>query len=460
MKPAFETVAVAGASMAGLLATRVLAAHAREVLLIERDAVRDQPALPRKGVPQGRHAHALLASGQRVLEAMFPGLADALALAGAAVGGGAFFTAGGYLEADARHGSLYASRGLLEAQVRQRVLALPNVKLYENCQAEPPQLSRGRVEGLRIARLDGGGTVEKCCELVVDASGRSSRTPAWMTASGYAAPPVERVEVGMRYATRHFHRTPGELGGRSFFSVSPTPTLPRACGVLAQEGERWIVTLIGYFGDQPPADDAGFRAFARTLPASDAAVLIEDAEPLDAIHTYAFPANVRVRYERMAHRPSGLLVIGDALASFSPVYGQGMSVAALEAQALQRCLEAGSERLEARYFDAAARVIQAPWTITVGNDRQLAPGGPHGSLPQRLRWRWVQRVLQAGQRDPQIADAFLRVARLLDPPTALLRPALVARVIGAVGARGPDQRPMFQARRWSRDAQRSRPPSP
>ncbi|MDM0047528.1 NAD(P)/FAD-dependent oxidoreductase [Variovorax sp. J22R115] len=433
MKPAFGTVAVAGASMAGLLAAWVLAAHAREVLLIERDAVRDQPPLPRKGVPQGRHAHALLASGQRVLEGMFPGLTEELAEAGAAVGGGAFFTAGGYLEADARQGSLYASRGLLEAEVRLRVLALPNVTLHENCQAEPPQLVRGRVEGMRITRLDGGGTAEYCCELVVDASGRGSRMPAWLTACGYAAPPIQRVEVGMRYATRHFRRTPGELGGRSFLSVSPTPALPRACGVLAQEGERWIVTLIGYFGDQPPADDAGFLAFARSLPASDAAVLIEGAEPLDAIHTYAFPANVRVSYGRMARRPAGLLVIGDALASFSPVYGQGMSVAALEAQALKCCLEAGIKGLEERYFNAAAGVIEAPWTITVGNDRQLAPGGPHGSMPQRLRWRWVQHVLRAGHRDRHIADAFLRVARLLDPPTALLRPALVARVIAVAG---------------------------
>jgi hypothetical protein len=249
----------------------------------------------------------------------------------------------------------------------------------------------------------------------------------------------------MRYASRHVRRRSGDLAGRCFFAVTPTPALPRACGILAQEGGRWIVTLIGYFGDQPAANDAGFLAFARTLPAPEPAVLLTQAEPLDEIRTTSFPANVRVRYEQLAAPPQGLLVIGDALAAFSPVYGQGMSVAALQAQALQRALVLGRGGLERRFFDAAARVIDTPWLLAVGNDRQLAPGGPHGTLPQRLRARWVRRVIRAGHHDAQVAEAFLRVARLLDPPAALLRPALVARVLrvrqalhgSRAGAEGP-----------------------
>ena len=425
----FDTVAVVGASMAGLLAARVLADHARRVLLIERDPVRTHAPLPRKGTPQGWHAHALLGSGHRVLESLFPGLTTTLQAQGACLGGGAYFTAGGYLEAGNDGGSLYASRGLLEHAVRHAVLALPSVQLMDGVQAESPQLEAGRVRRVRVSRLDGSGPEDLALDLLVDASGRGSRTPQWLAASGYGTPPVERVEVGMRYATRVLHRCAGDLAGRRFFAVSPTPALPRACGILAQEGDRWIVTLIGYFGDQPPVDDAGFLAFARSLPAPEPAALIAQAEPLDEVRTYAFPANRRVRYERLTRRPQGLLVIGDALAVFSPVYGQGMSVAALQAQALQRCLAGGTDALEARFFEAAARVIDTPWTLAVGNDRQLAPGGPHGSLPQRLRARWVQRVLRAGHRDRVVADAFLRVARLLDPPTALLRPALVARVL-------------------------------
>ena len=426
----FDTVAILGASIAGLLAASVLARHAREVVLIERDRIRDHPDVPRQGAPQGHHAHAILTSGQRAMDSLCPGLTDALLARGAQFGGGSFFTAGGYLDAPGSDASLFVSRALLEGELRRAVLALPGMRLLDGHRAQMPRIDAGRVVGLHAA-APGGGSVEIRADLVVDATGRGSRVPAWLAASGYDAPPVERVEVGMRYASRHLRRTPGELGGRLFFSVSPSPAQRRACGVLAQEGDRWIVTLIGYFGDQPPADDAGFRDFARSLPTPEVAELLKHAMPLDEIRTFAFPANQRMRYEGIVRRPAGLLVIGDALASFSPVYGQGMSVAALQAQALARCMADGSHRLESRFFDAAARVIDTPWSITVGNDRQMPPGGPHGSLPQRLRHRWVQRVLRAAHHDPVVAAAFLRVARLLAPPSSLLRPALAARVLRA-----------------------------
>ena len=130
----------------------------------------------------------------------------------------------------------------------------------------------------------------------------------------------------------------GDLDGRLFFSVAPSARQPRACAVLAHEDGGWIVTLAGYFGDQPPPDDAGFLAFARSLPAPEVGELLQRAEPLTSIRTFAFAANQRVHHERVTRRPPGLLAIGDALASFSPVYGQGMSVAALQALALRDCL--------------------------------------------------------------------------------------------------------------------------
>lgn len=434
--PCFGTVAVLGAGMAGLLAARVLADHAREVVLIERDAIRDHGSASRRGVPQGLHPHNLLASGRLVMESLFPGLGAELHAAGAPQGGGAFFTAGGILEApaEAGGGSLYASRGLLEAAVRRRVLALPQVRLVEGVQAELPSPEGERVGRVQLRPVDGGRAITLSADLVVDALGRGSRCAAWLAASGYPAPPVERVEVGMRYATREFRRTPESmavLGGRSFFVVSPAPGQARACGILAQEDGRWIVTLIGYFGDQPPLDDAGFAAFARSLPAREPAALIAAAEPLGQIRGYAFAANVRVRFEHMARRPLGLVVMGDALAAFSPVYGQGMSVAALQAQALCQVLSDGAHDLEARYFRAAARAVDTAWALAAGGDRQLAPGGPHGTLVQRLRARWVRRVLRAGHHDAHVAAAFVRVARLIAPPATLLQPSIVWRVLRA-----------------------------
>jgi 2-polyprenyl-6-methoxyphenol hydroxylase-like FAD-dependent oxidoreductase len=430
MRTSFDRVVVIGGSIAGLLAARVLAEHAREVVLIERDRIGDHPCGVRKGVPQAHHAHAMLTSGQRAIESLCPGWTESLLERGAQFGGGTFYTAGGYLHTPSHDPSLYASRPLLEAQLRRSVLAHSGLTLLDGWQADVPQLERGRVVGVRASPLDGDAPRELAADLVVDASGRASRTAAWLASVGYPAPHIERVEVGMRYASRLVRRAETDFGGRLFFSVSPSAACPRACGILAQEDGAWIVTLIGYFGDQPPLDDDGFLAFARSLPAPEPVDLLQRAEPLGPIRPFAFAANQRSRYERMSARPPGLLAIGDALASFSPVYGQGMSVAALQAQTLRACLAQGpAATLEAYYFRAVSRVIDTPWTITVGNDRQLAPGGPHGTWVQRARHRWLQRVLRAGHRDRVVASAFVRVARLVATPATLLRPDIALRVL-------------------------------
>ncbi len=430
----FGTVAVVGGSIAGLLAARVLADHAREVVLIERDRIGEHPSGPRKGVPQAHHAHAMLASGQRAIESLCPGWTRSLLERGALVGAGSYYTAGGYLHAPARDGSLFASRPLIEAQLRRLVLARPNLRLLDGWQADAPCLCNGRVVGLHAAPLDSGGSREIAAELVVDASGRGSRSTAWLASSGFAAPSLERVEVGMRYASRLVRRTARRP--RRPLVVQRRPVGAPAARVrragargrrLARHARRLLRRSTAgrrrrfhRLRAQPAGTGSGRAARARRTD--------------DAIRTFAFAANQRVRHERAAPRPPGWLAIGDALASFSPVYGQGMSVAALQALALRDCLtRADRSTLQARYFRAAAKVIDTPWAITVGNDRQLAPGGPHGSWLQRARHRWVQRVLRAGHHDRHVASAFLGVARLISGPGTLLRPDVALRVWWATG---------------------------
>lgn len=436
------TAVVIGASMAGLLATRVLSDFYDTVVIVERDAL---PASPeaRKGVPQARHAHALLGHGQQVLEELFPGFAEQLQEQGALLGKGRMFSGGGYLArvADAPC-SLYASRPFLEHAVRERVRALPNVSILEQIDVRDLAVdaSRARVEGVRV-RTRGDDAAERviAANLVVDASGRGSRTPAWLAALGYPEPVEELVEVNMAYTTRIFRRRPDDLGGDLLVNSAPTPNLTRASAMLALEGDRWLVTVAGYFGDAPPTDDAGFLEFTRSLPAQEIYEMVRNAEPLTEPVTYRFRANQWRHYERLERFPDGFLVIGDAICSFTPIYGQGMTVAALESLALRDCLTQGTDRLAQRFFKRAAKVIAIPWSITVGNDRKLSPAtAPRDPFNRALGW-YLARFLVAARTDATLAGAFMRVGNLFDPPTALLRPSLALRVLRGGRTSAPHQ---------------------
>lgn len=427
-----SSAVVIGGSMAGLLAARVLSEHFSRVTIVERDAL-TPAAEARKGVPQARHAHALLPGGRQALETLFPGLTDALVERGAPRGSGRFFSGGGYhRRVQIGSGGLFASRPLLEAEVRARVIALPNVCVADGCAAEDLVASadRARVTGVRLSRSDAPGDEEVlAADIVVDASGRGSQSPAWLESLGYQKPEVELVEVKMGYSSRSYRRDTAHLGGDLMVNVAPMPTNRRACGMLAQEGDRWIVTLAGYFGDFPPTDDAGYLEFARNLPVPDVHELIRVATPLADPIPFRFPANQWRHYERLAHFPEGFLIIGDAIASFTPIYGQGMSVAALEAVALRDCLRRGVDGLAKRFFARASKVIAVAWGITVGNDQALT-GTPAGRTRMARFIDWYVGKLQiAARHDDAVATAFLRVGSLLAAPPSLLRPDIALRVL-------------------------------
>jgi hypothetical protein len=265
-------------------------------------------------------------------------------------------------------------------------------------------------------------------DLVLDASGRGSHAPAWLAALGYPAPEVETVEVGMGYSSRLYQRSPQHLNGDLVLNVAPTRGQTSACGMLAQEGDRWIVTLAGYFGDLPPVDEAGFLEFARRLPVPEVFEVIRAATPLSAPTTYRFPSNQRRHYERLTHFPAGFLVLGDAMCSFTPIYGQGMTVASLEALALQACLATGTDDLARRFFTRASRIVDMAWNITASNDARLSGASPRGFTRSMLD-AYMDRLHATARHDASVAAAFLRVANMLDAPTALLNPRVAFRVL-------------------------------
>ncbi|MDP9436983.1 MAG: FAD-binding protein [Actinomycetota bacterium] len=419
--------------MSGLLAARVLADQFAEVVVVERDLL-PEAKQQRRGVPQGRHVHALLARGREVLEAHFPGFTDEVVAAGGLTGDllqdSRIFMSGGFL-VSYRSGLdvLCASRPLLESVVRERVRALDNVRFWAGTAALGLAAEDGRVTGLRLREGVDGEEQRLNAALVVAATGRGPGPLRWLSDLGYPLPQEEEIGVNLTYVTRTFRRRPGDLGGARFLVVTPDPPAVRSAAVFAQEDDLWMVTLIGYLGEQPPTDLDGFVRFAESLPTPELAQLLAGAEPVGEPATAHFPASRRRRFEDLTDLPEGYLVVGDGISSFNPVYGQGMTVAAEESLALQSALEHGLDGLASRFFPSAAKIVDVPWTMAASSDLRF-PGVRGLRTPQiRFLNLYVARLLVAAHHDRVVAQAFARTNNLLDSPQSLLRPAIAARVL-------------------------------
>src|SRR6266545_3175134 len=414
-----EEAVVIGGSMAGLLAARVLADRFDRVTVIDRDRFPDGAKF-RKGVPQSRHLHALLASGLQILEQLFPGLEAEWVAAGAVPiewprdmlvltrrGWSDRFPTGIKI--------LSASREFLEWGVRRRVAAFGNVRFLEGRDVTGllADADRRRVEGLRIRARSSGGGQEAAAEelragLVVDASGRNSRAPEWLAELGYSPPAKATVTSFLGYASCYY-AIPADFDAdwRVLFLQADPAANARGGVLFPIEGNRWMVTLAGRGRDYPPTDEEGFLAFAGSLRSPLLHEAIRGAERLTPIHAYRQTDNQRRFYERLPRLPQRFLVIGDGVCAFNPLYGQGMTVAAQSALVLDRLL------------------------------RERSNGAPI--------------------RDKIVGLAFGKVAQLVAPPTTLFRPGILLRALLHGGARGTGAPPTTTGVS-NRDRQRERHP--
>ena len=443
-----EHAIVIGASLAGLLAARVLADSYDRVTVLDRDRLPGGVTENRRAVPQGRHAHGLQLGGQLALEELLPGFREETMGEGAPAlraGIEMRFKLAGHDIARTAVGSdpgSVASRPLLEGVVRRRVRAIENVTVREHCGVVELLSSRGRVTGVRARdRAAGSEPLDLRADLVVAASGRGGKVPKWLEAMGYDAPAEERVDVDIMYASRNLRMRPGALGDDKIVLDAAHPGRPRGVAMLADENGTWNVTLYGYGEDHhPPTDPDGFIAFAATVTDPDVAAAIAQAEPVNEIATHGYPASVRRRYDKLRRFPEGLLVTGDALCSFNPIYGQGMTVAALEAVALRDVLRDGDAKLAKRFFKAAHGPVDHAWKLSTGGDLALPEVEQTAALPDRVINRYMERLVATAAHDEVVARTFFEVTGMLKAPTALLTPAIARRVL----RRGAVQRPKAQ----------------
>ncbi|MEV6967738.1 FAD-dependent oxidoreductase [Hamadaea sp. NPDC051192] len=430
MSFAEEHAVVIGAGVAGLAAAQALAGRFGRVTLIERDTLPGEPQT-RRGVPQGSHGHVLLAAGQAALTELFPGFADALVAAGAVP-----FDPGLDLRMH-RFGALWPrvasglrlvsfSRPLLEQTLRDRLL--PNVEVRDGV-AVSGLTGSGRVDGVR---LDTGEVLT--ASLVADCSGRGSRSDRWLGDLGFPSPEPAEVKVGVGYATRVYPRKPDDVTDGEAVFAFPMPPHANLTGLLLPiEGDRWLV-MAGAWHGAYPRDEEGFARHLAAMPHPAFADLASRAEPLSEVFVHAFPASRRRYFEKLDRHPAGYVTLGEALCSFNPIYGQGMTCAALEAVELGSLLDkhgSVSARLATEYYRRAAGILAVPWRFAAGGDFAFPETtGPKPPLIDLLN-RYSKRMLLAAMRDAEVRVTFNRVQHLVLPPSVLFKPRMVWKVLRA-----------------------------
>jgi hypothetical protein len=340
------------------------------------------------------------------------------------------------------------SRVTIDWYVRQQLLQRSNINFLTGVDVQRLVANTGGtvITGIEATSRDDQSTHTLAADLIVDASGRSSKAPEWLKALGYIPAPRTVVNSYLGYATRWYEVPTDRDYDWQIVLVTALPAEGNFRGGAIQvvEGNQWVVTVAGVNKVYPPTDEDGFLEFARQLPSPVIYEAIKGAKPITPVYGYRRTENIWNHYEQLPRHPGHFIVIGDAYCGFNPIYGQGMSVAAMEAQALDKMLsEKGAAHLEpAEFYGVLANVIENPWLMATGEDlRYPGTDGDRPGLLGRLVQKYIERVIAVLPLDEVVGVAFIKVNNLIEPPQSLLHPRLIARVLGRSlrGIRRDDQ---------------------
>lgn len=427
---------VVGGSIAGLMAARALADYAENVVIIDRDGPKPDQG-PRPGVPQGTQLHVLLPAARVQFDRWFPGFSEQALAAGMRMvpGGTRRYMDGRRKIANPDETDmLTGSRPLLESLVRRRTLELPNVTAVTG-RVTGLEFRDGRVSGVRHVPADASDADAdsvKSADFFVDAMGRSSRLSAWLGEGGWDRPPTRRMTIDLNYATAIFRRREKDPEASPVVDARSQDTSPDVAGAAfsAIEDDQWVV-MIGGYGDNRPGHtpDDLIRRFREDFPPEFGQVV--DNEMIGEIQTYRHAHSLRRDYHRLNRLPAGLVAVGDAVASFNPIYGQGMSSATLHAACLSLYLRSEPDlNTPAKSFFALQQaIVDAAWSISTSAD--LALPHVHGPYPRGYRLtNWItKQIVAASITDVEIARRFNEVTNMIRHPSSLATPGTVLRAL-------------------------------
>ncbi len=436
---------VIGGSMAGLCAAQVLSGFYDKITVLDRDSY-PAGAHERPGVPQSRHVHALLSRGRLELERLFPGFEKNMLDRGAIeINFSRDFAAlranGWAARRSDRLTTLFASRVLIEETIRELLRRTANVELIERVEAvgfETSQSDSRRVTGVKVNPRDSGAPFTLTGDLIVDASGRSTKCPSWIEAMGLPIPAETVVDSHTGYASRWYkvnpERRPKDWWWKGIW-IDPVAEHFSSAGVLFPvEGNRMIVTMAGIGGHYPPSDEDGFTTRLGELRSPIIASEVALAEPISKVYSYRQMANRWRHYEKWNARLDGFVALGDSSCAFNPVYGQGMTSGALSALILGECLKnstSGDAELPRKFFAAQARFQAEPWGLATGADFRIA--GTEGTRPMisRVLDPLLGRMFEVANDDPRIGDRIAEVINMIKPPSSLFEMSLLAMIAKA-----------------------------
>ena len=419
---AMETHAIViGASLAGLCAARVLSDHFDRVTIYERDELPGGPAT-RTAVPQGKHVHLLMARGAAEFEGLFPGLLDGMVATGVpkldnrpdCIHFGAAGHVLGTNRTLKREFTTYVpSRPHLEWHIRKRALAIPNVELVPTSVAEPSyDPAEERVTGVLLEPGDESSAVP--ADLVVDATGRGTRLPVWLDQWGFDRPAEDTVDVGIDYATHQVH-IPDGLIEEKVVVAGASHDHPVGLGMLLYEDGNWAVTTFGTGKAIPPQNIGEIYELADVMLPEHLSAALRSGTPLGGMAFHKYPTSRWRRYDRMTRFPAGIIPFGDAVVSFNPTYGQGMTMTSIQAGNLRAVLEAGHTDIAGRLSRATKQTTWPVWTMNAIGDLAL-----HNATADNVPWWYVKvgtlfdQFLGAAETEADLAEWFLRRFSLLD----------------------------------------------